>query len=41
MFCRKSDIFYAIIQNDNVFESSVSPIDGGHRDFNIDASQDE
>ena len=34
----KSDIFHAIIQNDNVFESSVSPIDGGHRDFNIDAS---
>ena len=34
----KSEIFNAIIQNDNVFESSVSPIDGGHRDFNIDAS---
>ena len=34
----KSDIFHAIIQNDNVFESSVSPIHGGHRDFNIDAS---
>ena len=34
----KSDNFYAIILNTNVFESSVSSIDGGHRDFNIDAS---